>query len=298
MKFTLRQLQVFEALADTHHFGRAAAALNRSQPTISADLRALETALDLRLFNRSRGGTVLTDAGHALLPRAQRVLRESSGLEAEAKLFRNGTVQVRLAATPSLVNRLVPALLHALEEAGSALSVEVVEVDTGGVGAALTDGRADVGVGHHLVLSEGMEGVEVARDELCVLASGVELDPTIGIDLTTLAGRELLVWPRDKNPIYYDAIIQACRDRGLDPVVKQSSSRFSGSQSYHLTEGDAFCLVPFDFAREAPRSFAYAPIEPPVTVPLQVVWCIPAAEGAPVVVDTLVRLRRGPHRIA
>ena len=85
MKFTLRQLQVFEALADTHHFGRAAAALNRSQPTISADLRALETALDLRLFNRSRGGTVLTDAGHALLPRAQRVLRESSGL---AKMLR------------------------------------------------------------------------------------------------------------------------------------------------------------------------------------------------------------------
>lgn len=297
MKFTLRQLQVFETLADTRHFGRAAVALNRSQPTISADLRALEAALDLRLFDRSRGGTVLTDAGQALLPLAQRVLRESSGLVAEAKRIRNGTVQVRLAATPSLVNRLVPAVLHALEEAGSALRVEVVEVDTGDVEAALTDGRADVGVGHHLVLSDGMEGAAVARDELCVLASGVGLDPTTGVDLTTLAGRELLIWPREKNPIYFDAIIQACRDRGLNPLVKETSSRFSGSQSYHLTEGDAFCLVPFDFAREAPRSFSYAPIEPPVTVPLQAVWCKPAVEGALEVVDALARLRRGPRHM-
>ena len=296
MKFTLRQLQVFDTLAGTGHFGQAAEQLKCSQPTVSSDVRSLEEVLGLRLFNRSRRGAELTEAGQALLPIAKRVLRESDMLRAEARQLRNGAVQVRLAATPSLINRLVPSLLHALNEAGSPLQVDVVEVETGGVQAALAEERADVGVGHHLVVSETMERREVARDELCVLTAGSGLDPTTSIDLSTLAGRKLLIWPREKSPVYYDTIMRACRERGLEPEVEHSTSRFTGSESYRLTEGEAFCLVPFDFAREAPRSLAYAPIDPPETVPLHVAWSHPPATGAMEVVNTLTRLRRGPRR--
>ena len=58
MKITLRQLRYLTALAEEGHFGRAAAAVNVSQPALSVQIRELEAALGARLVERggARGG--------------------------------------------------------------------------------------------------------------------------------------------------------------------------------------------------------------------------------------------------
>ncbi|HLR97430.1 MAG TPA: LysR family transcriptional regulator [Jiangellaceae bacterium] len=295
-EFSLRQLQVFRALAQTEHFGRAADLLGRSQPTVSVDIRSLERALGLELFVRSRAGTVLTAEGAALLPLVERVLSDAGELAEEADRLRQAPGTVRLAATPSLINYLVPALLQELDHPGARVRVDVVEVPTGDLERALTAGEADLGVGHFVEPGLHTRRARIGQDEICVLTAHGDLDPTVPADLTALADRRLLIWPRHQHDDYFDTLVQACRERSLDPEVIESAGAVSGPQSYQLRNGTAFSLVPFDFAREAPPTLSYAPLDPPLFVPLQVIWSLPVAHGVQEVVRTLRAVRRGQAR--
>lgn len=74
MDVHLRDLRYFLAVAEHLHFGRAAEASFVSQPALSKQVRALETQLGVRLFDRDRRSVVLTPAGAAFLPAARGVL--------------------------------------------------------------------------------------------------------------------------------------------------------------------------------------------------------------------------------
>ncbi|WP_270451999.1 LysR family transcriptional regulator [Kocuria marina] len=291
--FSLRQLRVFRALARAEHFGRAAELLHLSQPTISADIRSLERALRLQLFVRSRAGTALTNEGAVLLPLAERILTDAGELAEQAERLGQSSHTVRLAATPSLINHLVPALLQKLDQQSARVQVEVVEVSTGDLERTLAAGEADIGVGHFVQRSGHTRQARIAWDEVCVLTAHGDLDPTAPADLTTLADRRLLIWPRRQHDDYFDHLVQACRERGLDPEIFESAGAISGAQSYRLRNGTAFSLVPFDFAREASATMSYAPLDPPLFIPLQAIWRLPVANGVGGVVSTLRDVRRG-----
>ena len=59
----LYQLRSFVAVAEAGHLTRAAEKLHVSQPAVSAQIKALEDALDIVLFERTSSGMVPTPAG-------------------------------------------------------------------------------------------------------------------------------------------------------------------------------------------------------------------------------------------
>ena len=67
---TLRQLEVFLAIARAQGYRRAAEALHTSQPALSQHIRELERELGARLFDRLGRGIALTEAGRVLEERA------------------------------------------------------------------------------------------------------------------------------------------------------------------------------------------------------------------------------------
>jgi DNA-binding transcriptional LysR family regulator len=67
----LRQLAYFHAVAEANGFRQAAEALHMSQPPLTQQLQALERALAIGLFDRSKRRTKLTAAGLELLEDAQ-----------------------------------------------------------------------------------------------------------------------------------------------------------------------------------------------------------------------------------
>lgn len=292
MNPTLSQLRAFDALARERHFGRAAASLSIAQPTLSKEIRRLEDNLGLTLFHRSAGGTELTRDGERLRPRIAAVLDQMQRLSDTAILLRHDSLlMVRVAASPSVVNRLLPELLRVIDDADDGLSIKVLEVDTGGVLRAVEDGRADVGIGHLLGEPGTTRKRRLGRDELRVLIHRA-LAPTGGAaDLTRLTKVPLLLWPREDSPDYYDLIVQTCRSHGLEPLVLSGTSRIGGSWSYFLQDARAFTLVPADFAqREAGDQLVSLPLEPPASISLEVVWNRHPA--APRVLDVLMELTR------
>ena len=73
----LRQLEHFVATAEEGSFTQAARRVHLSQSALSISIRALERDLGARLFERTSHEVVLSDAGHALLPEARRILADA-----------------------------------------------------------------------------------------------------------------------------------------------------------------------------------------------------------------------------
>ena len=281
MTFSVRQLEVFRALAAELHFGRAGARTQLSQPTVSKELARLERSLGVELFYRSNGGTNLTPEGVELLPYAQQALDALDNLEgAAAASRRRRTQEVRVAASPSIVNGIMPLVLRHLEQNGPHLTVIAVEVDTGGVTAALEAGAADLGLGHYVVAPARGHVRTIGRDEIYLIAAESLIGPGDTARLERLARVPLLMWPREQSPVYHDTLLAALRSRGLDPLQLLGSSRLSGSRSYLLRDGRAFALAPRDFAVSEGHGLRALPLSPPAHVPLDLAWVDPLPPAA------------------
>jgi DNA-binding transcriptional LysR family regulator len=78
---TLRRLRIFWAVAHSPTLTRAAKLLNVSQPTLSQQLNAFETAIGTPLFERRSNRMILTETGEMLLRKAESVLRSAQEME-------------------------------------------------------------------------------------------------------------------------------------------------------------------------------------------------------------------------
>lgn len=106
-----RQLQYFVAVAEELHFGRAAHRLGMSQPPLSRQIKALERGLDIPLFERSKHGVRLTDAGEVFLEETRMTLEQvSRAAEMAQRAYRGELGQLTLGVAPLLEGGAYPAL--------------------------------------------------------------------------------------------------------------------------------------------------------------------------------------------
>tara|TARA_R110000772_G_scaffold75022_6_gene163118 strand:+ start:1091 stop:2050 length:960 start_codon:yes stop_codon:yes gene_type:complete len=73
---SIRQLEYFVSIAMSSNFRKAAQKLNISQPTLTSQIASLESSLGVKLFERSRAGTLLSPAGRELLPMVRQLLEQ------------------------------------------------------------------------------------------------------------------------------------------------------------------------------------------------------------------------------
>jgi LysR family hydrogen peroxide-inducible transcriptional activator len=144
---TLRELEYLVAVADAAHFGRAAAACNVSQPTLSMQLKKLEDRLGVVLVERTNRRVALTAAGERVAAQARRVLAESEALVAAAKSMRaplSGPLHVGV--IPTLAPYMLPWAIPALRRAYPTLDLVVHEEMTDPLLARLDTHTLDIAV--------------------------------------------------------------------------------------------------------------------------------------------------------
>ena len=123
----LRKLQHAALLAETRHFARAAEQAHLTQSALSRSIQSLESALGVRLFDRSQGGVALTAAGHQLLARAHPLLRGARDLAHDMRLLRDAEIgELAVGAGPFPAATLLPAALAGLQASHPGLRVTLL----------------------------------------------------------------------------------------------------------------------------------------------------------------------------
>jgi LysR family hydrogen peroxide-inducible transcriptional activator len=140
----LQELRYLVAVAEHRHFGRAAEASNVSQPTLSSQIRKLESELGVTLLERTNKRVNLTPVGSQILIHAQRALVEAGQMEAVARAARDPLVgALRLGAIPTLAPYLMPLILEDLRRDYPGLVVELWEDQTRMLIEALRNHKLD-----------------------------------------------------------------------------------------------------------------------------------------------------------
>lgn len=107
-----RQMRYFVALAETLHFGRAAARLNMTQPPFSRQIANLERDLGVTLVNRTSRQVHLTAAGARFLEDSRAVLAQFEIACRDARLVAKGmTGELRLGFMMHAAHRIVPQMV-------------------------------------------------------------------------------------------------------------------------------------------------------------------------------------------
>lgn len=175
---TLRQWEVFCAIAQSGSTVAAAGALGLSQSAVSAALQQLESGMGAPLFARVGKRLALNELGRSLWPEAQNLLERAQVLEQAARTASPAApVLLRLAASTTIANHVLPAILADFMQRHAQVRFEVVIGNTREVAQAVGDARVDLGFIEGASHWPTLE-VQPWRDDELVLLAGAG-DPLV-----------------------------------------------------------------------------------------------------------------------
>ncbi|WP_108396567.1 hydrogen peroxide-inducible genes activator [Devosia submarina] len=279
MTFTLKQMRYIVAVADTGHFGRAAALCNISQPALSQQVQMAEDICGTPLFDRLRGGTRLTPFGQEFVARARQVLQEADGLWTFAR--GNGGQPdrpLRFGLIPTVAPYLLPEIFPRLTAELPAVGFTVSENRTEAMIEALVDGSLDVA----LIGTEAPGGSPriVSRplfQDPFVLATKAGEAPPGPITLNALEPERILLL--DEGHCFRDQTIAACRLQSASSIRTFAATSLSTIVEF-VANGQGVTLLPqIALRKEAndPRIAIHRLESPGAGRLLSLVW----REGAP-----------------
>ena len=148
MDISLRQVRSFLVVVGAGSFTRAARLLHISQPALTVQIRGLETALGIRLFDRNTRQLDLTPLGQELMPTFERLVRDFDSVTESARQLAAGvTGVVHVAALPSISSNLMPAAIAALRKEHPGIVVRLRDAVAQRVLAMVRNDEADFGIG-------------------------------------------------------------------------------------------------------------------------------------------------------
>lgn len=176
LRLTLRQLQIFVAVARCGSTTAASEQISLSQSATSSAVNELERLLSLRLFDRTGKRLLLNDNGRALLPRALALLDGAAGVEQMAHDSNAQSQSLRIGASTTIGNYVLPALLGeflARQQVDQAFAWQsrVMIGNTAVVAAAVAAFELDIGLIEGPCHEATLEVTPWLQDELIIVAA-------------------------------------------------------------------------------------------------------------------------------
>lgn len=142
---TIKQLRYLQAVIEAKSFRQAALSLNVSQPTITAQIAALEENLGLVLLERSRSGALPTAAARAMLPHIEALQDEVKAIRDVARFSLDSSAGIhRLGVPPTLGPYFLPDVIPDIHKAYPNFRLFVREDSPRELENGLLDGRFDL----------------------------------------------------------------------------------------------------------------------------------------------------------
>jgi len=145
LNISLKQLRYYLVAAKHQSLRQAARDLKISQPSLSAQLKGLEESLGANLFERSRGGVILTPLGRELVKEAQQAINAAVSIVDTANFIKNGpSGTFRLGTSPSLGPYCLPRILPSIHKKFENVKFFVREEVPANLNEGLLEGKYDL----------------------------------------------------------------------------------------------------------------------------------------------------------
>lgn len=197
MRYTLKQLQIFLAIASHENVSRAAEQLALSQSAASTALKELEQHFGLALFDRIGKRLQLSETGQLFRPRAAALLAQAQELE-NALLQHDEVGELKVGATLTIGNYLAIGIISDFMQQHPGAHIELDVQNTATIARKVANFELDIGLIEGELQDPDLEVSHWRTDELCVFCAPEH----------ALAGRKKLT---DKQLCEVDWIV---RERG------------------------------------------------------------------------------------
>ena len=256
----LRHMRHFVAVAEELHFGRAALRLNMAQPPLSQSIKRLEDDLGVALFDRSRRGVELTDAGRAFLVEAKRTLLQAELSRKMALRAAEHADEVRIGFIGPALYRFLPPLLVRFRASHPGVNVRLFEKASPEQMPGLLAGDFDVGF--VTSATEHLERCETMLVERAPFVAAVPVTSPLAdeaaITLAQLAEEDFISAPQKYVPQSFDTL-SMFKSAGVVPRVTQEASQTNTTLSL-VGVGLGCGVVASTAALRAPPGVAFVPI--------------------------------------
>lgn len=158
----IRQLKTFWTLASTRSFSRTAESLNYVPSTVTMQIKALEEELGVKLLDRLGKTVVLTDAGHQLLPYANKILNDIEEAKQISSQSGEMTGTIVIGSDEVICTYRLPALLRLFRERYPHVRLLFRPLSSHNLKQSLREGKADV----VFMLDEPAESIDLHTERL------------------------------------------------------------------------------------------------------------------------------------
>lgn len=230
MRYDLKHLMAFVAVAEELNFHRAADRLTIAQPAVSRLVNELEERLNVRLLERTTRSVRLTEPGRYFLEEAREILARINLSEGNVRLLASGTKGIlRVGYTTINGHSIVPDVVKAFRATHPDIRLEISYLTAPRQRDKIILGELDAGFMEGSFQSTEIATKIVARHRLIVLLPADHpLSSHEVLTVDDIAGEEIVIGTNDEWPTLRRIVVDAFQSAGHIMKVTQEAPELSG----------------------------------------------------------------------
>jgi DNA-binding transcriptional LysR family regulator len=230
VRYDLKHLSTFVAVAEELNFHRAAERLTMAQPAVSRVVLELEDRLGVKLLERTTRKVRLTESGRYLLEEAQEILSRIDIAENTVRLLASGTKAIlRIGYTTITGHSLVPDITREFRQSNPDVRLELTYLHSPAQRDKILQDEIDLGFIEGSFQSSEIETRPVARHRLvALLPPSHPLAAKTTLTIEDLAREQLVMGTNAEWPTFRRIVIDAFQSAGQVMTVAQEASSITG----------------------------------------------------------------------
>lgn len=219
MQINLNQLRAFYFAAREKSVTKAAETLYVTQPAVTMQIKALEEALEIKLFRKYGKQLELTEAGNVLFRYAEKMFEIAEQMEHALKGYKElAKGSLTIGTTRSFARHLMPGLLSRFQERYPGVRVYLKEGSSQEVADDLMEFKYDLGIIGRLPNLSKLNVIPYTKEEFCLVTSPQHKFAEKGeVSYQDLKDEPIII--REKGSGSQYAILSLLRSKGVEPSV-------------------------------------------------------------------------------
>ena len=247
----LRHMRYFLAVAEELHFRKAAERLFISQPGLSRQIKVLEEALGVVLFERHTRKVVLTKVGEYLKIEFSAQIKMLSHTLENAKMLQDGKQgALKIGYVGSAMQEVIPNLLLNFEKKHPNILCSLKEIDNQQQLEALLSFSLDIGFVRLERVPRALEIKPILKENFClVLPKDHEIGESNFKSLRQFKEASFILFDAQYSASYHEKVMQIFDDFGFTPL--NSHNTIHSSSIFKLVENKfGISIVPKSLAQK------------------------------------------------